>query len=104
MKWRRSLPLHLKREVPSGMTPLPWVARILPQRLVLPDLQNLHSLHSGVLRAVSSCVEFHSCGHVLKGNDVVTRLHVCDALTNRLDDTSALVPEDDGESTLGVLA
>jgi hypothetical protein len=41
--------LHLKRDVPSGMTPLPWVARILPQRFVLPDLQNLHSLHSGVL-------------------------------------------------------
>jgi len=31
------------------MTPFPWVALILPQRLVLPDLQNLHSLHSGVL-------------------------------------------------------
>lgn len=49
MKCSRSLPLHLKRDVPSGITPLPWVARILPQRLVLPDLQNLHSRHSGVL-------------------------------------------------------
>lgn len=49
MKCSRSLPLHLKREVPSGMTPLPWVARILPQRLVLPERQNLHSPHSGVL-------------------------------------------------------
>src|SRR4051794_10592039 len=52
MKWSRSLPLHLKRDVPSGMTPFPCVARILPQRLVLPDLQNLHSLHSGVLYVV----------------------------------------------------
>jgi len=50
MKCRSSLPLHLNREVPSGMTPLPWVALILPQRFVLPDLQNLHSPHSGVLK------------------------------------------------------
>ncbi len=50
MKCSRSLPRALNREVPSGMTPLPWVARILPQRFVLPDLQNLHSPHSGVLR------------------------------------------------------
>jgi hypothetical protein len=35
---------------------------------------------------------------------VVAGLYVCDALTNGLDDTSTLVPEDDGESTLGVLA
>ena len=49
MKWRSDLPLHLKREVPSGITPFPWVALILPQRFVLPDLQNLHSPHSGVL-------------------------------------------------------
>ena len=49
MKCSSSLPLHLKRDVPSGMTPLPWVALILPQRFVLPDLQNLHSPHSGVL-------------------------------------------------------
>jgi hypothetical protein len=49
IKWRRSLPLHLNLEVPSGITPFPCVALILPQRFVLPDLQNLHSLHSGVL-------------------------------------------------------
>jgi hypothetical protein len=47
----------VKREVPSGMTPRPWVARILPQRLVLPDLQNLHSLHSGVLEIISFCLD-----------------------------------------------
>lgn len=56
MKWRRSLPLHLKRVVPSGICPLPWVARIFPHRFVLPDLQNLHSLHSGVLQMPSQCL------------------------------------------------
>src|ERR1700712_2306250 len=49
MKCSSSLPWHLKRELPSGITPLPCVARILPHRFVLPDLQNLHSPHSGVL-------------------------------------------------------
>lgn len=49
MKWRMSLPLHRNREVPSGITPRPCVARIAPQRFVLPDRQNLHCLHSGVL-------------------------------------------------------
>lgn len=40
----------------------------------------------------------------LESNDVVTRLHVGDTLANRLHDTSTLVSEDDGESTLWVLA
>ena len=35
---------------------------------------------------------------------MVTGLYVCDALTNGLDNTSTLMPEDDRESTLGVLA
>lgn len=35
---------------------------------------------------------------------MVARLDVCDALTNGLDDTSTLVTEDNGESTLGILA
>lgn len=35
---------------------------------------------------------------------MVSGLYVCDALTNRLDDTSTLVPKDDRESTLRVLA
>ena len=47
---------------------------------------------------------FKSCKYILQGNNVVARLHVCDALTDGLDDTSTLVPEDDGESTLRVLA
>ena len=56
MKWRRSWPLHLKREVPSGITPLPCVARIFPQRLVLPERQNLHSRHSGVLKELKRII------------------------------------------------
>jgi hypothetical protein len=103
MKWRRSLPLHLKREVPSGMTPLPWVARILPQRLVLPDLQNLHSLHSGVLDNVSLVLQGRG-GGILESDDIVANLHVGNALTNRLNDTGALVTEDNGECALGVLS
>lgn len=35
---------------------------------------------------------------------MVARLHVGDALSDRLDDTSTLVTQDDGEGTLGVLA
>lgn len=41
---------------------------------------------------------------LLESDDVLARLHVCDTLTNRLDDTGALVSQDDGERTLGVLA
>lgn len=43
-------------------------------------------------------------GVVLESNNVVTGLHVGDALSNRLDDTGTLVAEDDGEGTLGVLS
>ena len=35
---------------------------------------------------------------------MVADLNVCDALTDRLDDTGTLVPENNGESTLGVFA
>lgn len=106
IKCSTSLPLHLKRLVPSGMTPLPWVARILPQRLVLPDLQNLHSLHSGVLDALVLDVKLESgsIGRILEADDGVAGLDVGDALTNRLDDAGALVSEDNGESALGILA
>lgn len=41
---------------------------------------------------------------ILKSNDVITRLDRGHALTNRLDNTSALVSQNDGESTLGILA
>jgi len=41
-------PFSEKRLVPSGINPLPWVARIAWHRLVLPDRQNLHVPHSGV--------------------------------------------------------
>lgn len=42
--------------------------------------------------------------HLLKSDDVVTRLDVGDTLTDTLDDTGTLVSENDWESTLGVLA
>src|SRR6185503_18361169 len=42
------LPPSEKRLVPSGMTPLPCVARIAVQRFVLREVQDLHSRHSGV--------------------------------------------------------
>ena len=87
------------------MTPLPWVARILPQRLVLPDLQNLHSLHSGVLESSLGTVSNQTDGErILEGNDVVARLYVCDTLADRFDDTGALVTENDGEGAFGILA
>jgi hypothetical protein len=52
MKWKMVEPsrLRVKRLVPSGMTPLPWVERIAGQRLVLGDAQKIHSgfAHWGV--------------------------------------------------------
>ena len=41
---------------------------------------------------------------LLESDDVVARLHVGDALTNRLDNAGTLVTEDNGEGALGVLA
>lgn len=41
---------------------------------------------------------------LLKSNNVVTGLHVGDTLTNRLNNTSTLMSQDDGEGTFGVLA
>src|SRR5690606_16842356 len=38
---------------PSGITPLPWVARTATQRLVLPLLQNRHSRHSAVYSGIT---------------------------------------------------
>src|ERR1700757_235626 len=35
------------------MTPLPWVRRIFWHRFVRPDLQNLHSPHSGVYSGIT---------------------------------------------------
>jgi hypothetical protein len=41
---------------------------------------------------------------VLERDDVVARLYICNTLADGLDDTSTLVPENDGESTLGILS
>ena len=103
MKCNRSCPLHLNRLVPSGRTPLPCVARILPHKLVFPDLQNLHSLHSGVLFYVSFSSHCRR-KNVLESDNVVTRLDVGHTLSNGFHDTSTLVTEDDRESTFGVLS
>lgn len=50
IKWCNILPLQENLEVPSGITPFPWGTRIFWQRLVLGDLQNLHSPHCGIYR------------------------------------------------------
>jgi hypothetical protein len=41
---------------------------------------------------------------VLERDDVVARLYICNTLADRFDDTSTLVPKNDGESTLGILS
>jgi hypothetical protein len=40
----------------------------------------------------------------VKRDDVVADLDVVHVLANTLDDTTALVPQDDGEGALGVLS
>ena len=107
MKCRRSFPLHLKREVPSGMTPLPCVARIFPQRLVFPERQNLHSRHSGVLREGICQLVDPDQGFarlILECYDMVARFDRGDAFANGFNDTGALMAEDDGKGALGVFA
>lgn len=105
MKWRRSLPLHLNLEVPSGITPFPCVALILPQRFVFPDLQNLHSLHSGVLcRLSDNALQSVSRRHILKRDNVISRLDRGDTLANRFYDSSALMAKYDWKCSLGVLS
>ena len=42
-----------KRVVPSGISPLPWVTRIAPHRLVLPERQNSHLPHSGMYSGIT---------------------------------------------------
>jgi hypothetical protein len=41
---------------------------------------------------------------LLESDNVVARLHICDTLTNGLDDASTLVTQDNGESALRVLS
>jgi hypothetical protein len=43
-------------------------------------------------------------GGILESDDIVANLHVGNALTDRLNDTGALVTEDNGECALGVLS
>lgn len=53
MKWYKVLPLHVKRDVPSGITPCPWVLRICEQTLVFGCLQNLQVLHCGMYSGIT---------------------------------------------------
>lgn len=41
---------------------------------------------------------------LLQGDDMIARLHICHTLANRFDDTRSLVPQDNRESSLGILA
>lgn len=75
----------------------------LAAEICLAGLAELAFLTLGGTVQVSTAREKAS-GVVLKGNHVVTGLHVCDALTDGLDDTGALVAQDDRESSLWVLS
>lgn len=57
-----------------------------------------------VLVSMRPDIESNTVIDVLESNDIVADLHVGDALTNGLNNTSTFVTEDDGESTLGILA
>jgi hypothetical protein len=105
MKWRISCPLHLNRVVLSGITPLPCVARILPQRLVwwvLNQYWNLSETSWTNLAGLAELALFTLGG--VESHDVIPRLDICDTATDGLHDARSFVPEDNGESTFGVLA
>ena len=124
MKWSRGLPFEtaLKREVPSGMRPLPCVARILPQRFVLPERQNLHSRHSGVLwgggkvrvwflfllmvgwRGDLGGTGRNVRAHSLKCDNIVARFHARNTLADGFNNACAFMAEDDGEGAFRVFA
>lgn len=53
MKWWMVSPLHVKRLVPSGMTPLPCVSRIFEHKFVFGLLQNLHVSHCGMYNGMT---------------------------------------------------
>jgi hypothetical protein len=42
-------------------------------------------------------------GDILKSDDMVARLDICDSVSNRLYDTGTLMTQNDREGTLGVL-
>ena len=69
----------------------------------MPDLQNLHSLHSGVLEIVSWGLPL-PLFYLLERNDMVAWLDIGYTFTNGFDNTSALMPEHDWEGTFWVFA
>lgn len=103
IKWYKVFPLQVKRDVPSGMTPLPWVLRILPQRFVFGDLQNLHSRHCGMYNGTTWSpvkkkkiikyfnAKYNSLDDVWY---ILTRFEFGDIGTNAFDYSSTLVSQD----------
>src|SRR5262249_30352388 len=75
-----------KRDVPSGMTPWPWLARIAVHRLVLRDR------HDGALPAFRR----------VERDYVVALPHRGDARPDLDHDAGALVPEDRGEQAFRI--
>jgi hypothetical protein len=55
-------------------------------------------------RSLASNGTYQNHFGILKGNYVVTGLDAGYALSDRLNDTSALVTEDDGKRSLGILS
>jgi hypothetical protein len=76
----------------------------LAAQVRLARLAELALLALGGAGSVSGNLAREGGEDVLEGDDVVAGLHVGDALTNRLDDTSALMSQDNGERALGVLS
>jgi hypothetical protein len=70
----------------------------------LPDLQNLHSRHSGVLQLSVDCHAEVGAENILESDDVVAHIDGGHTLADGLDNTGTLVTEDNWESTLGILA
>lgn len=53
IKWNNFFPLHENLDVPSGIYPWPCVILIFWHKLVLGDLQNLHSPHCGTYNGIT---------------------------------------------------
>lgn len=106
-------PLHEKRDVPSGISPLPCVVRILLQRLVLGLRQNLPApvprcVARGTRRPPKAAQLAHRRKPTLAalrdvaGQHMVAGLHGDDAIADALDDPGTLVAQDAGKCALRI--
>lgn len=76
-----------------------------PQASKLPIRRIVRGKARKVESSIASVPELlREFADLLKRNDVVTGLYGGNALTDRLDDTGALVSQNNGESALGILA